>query len=32
MHIPPYRTLDNLIEGAVISFVDIMGRRNTIGK
>ena len=23
LHIQPYRTLDNLIEGAVITFVDI---------
>ena len=27
MHILPYRTLDNVIEGAVISFVDITERR-----
>jgi two-component system CheB/CheR fusion protein len=28
MHIMPYRTLDNVIEGAVITFVDITERKN----
>jgi two-component system CheB/CheR fusion protein len=29
MHIQPYRTLDNVIEGAVITFVDITDMKNT---
>ncbi len=29
LHIHPYRTLDNVIEGAVITFVDITGKKKT---
>jgi two-component system CheB/CheR fusion protein len=31
MRIQPYRTLDNVIEGAVITFVDITGAYRTPG-